>query len=87
MEFKWSSRDGVDVRQMRSNWSGCGLDVEWMWSKWSPSGVQAGVWGSVKYRLKGKNVVFEARINKAWRGLKLWLGFDGTHLNAGPRGS
>ena len=24
--------------------------MEWMWSKWSASGVQVGVWGSVKYR-------------------------------------
>ena len=23
--------------------------MEGMWSKWSPSGVQVGVWGSVKY--------------------------------------
>ena len=30
---------------------------------------------------KGKNVVFEARINEARRGSKMWLGFDGAYLS------
>ena len=41
VEFKWS-RCGVNEVQL-----------EWMWSKWSPSGVQVGVWGSVKYSMEG----------------------------------
>jgi hypothetical protein len=40
------------VVQLESMWRGYGGDVEGMWSKWSPSGVQVGVWGSVKYRLR-----------------------------------
>ena len=32
------------------------------------------------YKSIGKNVVFEARINKVWKGSKMWLGFDGTYL-------
>jgi hypothetical protein len=31
-------------------------------------------------KLKGKNVVFEARINKVQKGSKMWLGFDGAYL-------
>jgi hypothetical protein len=31
---------------------------------------------------KSKNVVFEAGINEAWRGPKMWLGFDGAYLNS-----
>lgn len=29
---------------------------------------------------KGKNIVFEAGINKVQRGSKMWLGFSGTYL-------
>jgi hypothetical protein len=29
---------------------------------------------------KGKNVVFEAGINKVQKGSKMWLGFDGAYL-------
>ena len=32
-------------------------------------------------KLKGENVVFEARINKVRRGSKMWLGFNGAYLN------
>ena len=42
----------MDVEWM---WSGCGVDVDWMWSKWSSSGVQVGVWGSVKYSANTKH--------------------------------
>ena len=31
---------------------------------------------------KGKNVVFEARINEARRGSKMWLGFDGAYRSS-----
>ena len=30
---------------------------------------------------KGKNIVFEARINEVQRGSKMWLGFDGAYLS------
>jgi hypothetical protein len=31
-------------------------------------------------RQKEKNFVFEAKINKVWRGSKMWLGFNGAYL-------
>jgi hypothetical protein len=32
---------------------------------------------------KGKNVMFEAGINKVQRCSEMWLGFDGAYLNLG----